>query len=105
MTDCKTLIKLFTEYVGGKLVCDYGKNTISIENTNLKCNIKPEDYTNITLMMTDYSILSDINKEECKFKKIKESDNNKIITSNIKNKNHYLDNDDKGFFIKYFINN
>ena len=43
MTDCKILIKLFAEYVGGKLICDY-------------------------------DIISDINKEECKFEKIKESE-------------------------------
>jgi len=105
MTDCKILIKLFTEYVGGKLICDYDKNKISIENTNLKCDIKPEDYINITLIMVDYSILSDINKEECKFEKIKESNINKIAKSNIKNKNRYLNNSDKGFIIEYFVNN
>lgn len=42
--NCTELLELY-ERVGGVLVCNYEKNKAYVENTNLKCDIKPIDYS------------------------------------------------------------
>jgi hypothetical protein len=51
--DCKELIELYHK-VGGILTCDYDKGLVKVENTNLKCNIKPTDYKNLEILSFDY---------------------------------------------------
>jgi hypothetical protein len=45
--DCKEFIELYYK-VGGILTCDYDKKIVKIQNTNLKCNIQPKDYPDLT---------------------------------------------------------
>lgn len=92
--DCSELMKLFN-VVGGTLVCDYTKGNMNVEHTNLECNIKPKDYEGTVYLMHDFG-MSPYN-----VKTIKETNKEKINKSDIRNINRYLDNDEKGYIVRY----
>ena len=94
--DCLELIRLFEETIGGTLVCNYETKKIFIKHTAMKCNIKPKDYSEIEYFMMNSDIYSSINPD-CKFERIKETDQKKINESSIKDINRYLKNNEIGF--------
>jgi hypothetical protein len=57
MSNCTEVISLFKK-VGGRIICDYDKKTLVVENTNLSCEIKSEDWARIDSMMFDNGFYS-----------------------------------------------
>jgi hypothetical protein len=53
--DCSDLIQLF-EKVGCVLTCDYDKEKAWVDNTNLKCYIKPKDYVKFEMLAHDFAL-------------------------------------------------
>jgi hypothetical protein len=94
--DCSVLMKMYEETVGGTLVCNYDTKKMFIKHTSMKCNIKPKDYVDTVVLMMNCEIYSDISPD-CKFERIKETNSKKINESDIKNINHYLNNNEIGF--------
>ena len=100
--DCVELIELFNK-VGGILTCDYNKNIAYVANTNLKCDIKPKDYEKFKSLAVEFAF-SPYKLEHLKYALNDKNTMNKIINSEIKNKNYYMSNDEYGYKITYIEN-
>lgn len=96
MTDCKELIGLF-EKVGGILICDYNNKIVKVNNTNLYCNIKSNDYKNLEKIYVDY-VFSPYETEKLTNDKLSVDE---ISKSTIKFVNKFLNNNDYGYKITY----
>lgn len=95
--NCSELLDLFEKY-GGILTCDYNKNTVTMKNTNLKCNISGQDYTRLELMTFEWSCGGGVAITHLEKKPITYDE---LIHSDIKLYNRFLNNNEYGFTIDF----
>jgi hypothetical protein len=95
--NCSELIDLYNK-VGGVLTCNYRNKTISVDGTNLKCNINlTTDKTKIFELYNNFCY-SPYDVEELTDNKMTISE---ITDFDIKIYNPYLKNNQYGFKITY----
>ena len=100
--NCDELIELFNK-VGGDLTCNYDKGKVWVDKTNLKCDIKPKDYEKLVNLAHDFAF-SPYKLEHLKYNLNDKNALDKIIISDVKNKNHYMSNDEYGYKITFIDN-
>lgn len=102
--NCTELIELFNK-VGGVLTCNYDKEKVWVDKTNLKCDIKQKDYEKLEILAHDFAF-SPYKLEHLKYNlndknTLDKNTLDKIVNTDIKNKNRYMSNDEYGYKITF----